>query len=110
MPVCLVAGRSAELVMESHAAADSTLIVSILRLRDPDGRPVLSAGLAAGLADREREAAELALHGLRNAEIAREMLISTHTVKQYLKSAYRKLGVGSRSELGALVREHTLRR
>ena len=108
MPVSLLGGRSAELVMDSHLAADSTLIVSSLRLRHPDRRPPLPAGIAAGLTEREREAVQLVLCGLRNAEIALEMVISTHTVKQYLKSAYRKLGVGSRSQLGALVREHSV--
>ncbi len=110
MPVRLLAGRAAELTMESHFASSSTLIVSLLRLHDPDSRPALPVGLTAGFTDRERETVQLVLCGLRNAEIAQRMMISTHTVKQYLKSAYRKLGVGSRSELGALVHERASRR
>ena len=41
---------------------------------------------------------ELAAAGLRNHEIAGELTVTVHTVKQHLKHAYQKLGVRSRVE------------
>lgn len=108
--VRLASGDGATLVMETHSSPDCKSIASVLRLRDTASAPALPVVLASALTRREGEAAELVLRGMRNAEIARELMISTHTVKQYLKSAYRKLGVGSRWELSALAHEHAARR
>lgn len=54
---------------------------------------------AAGLTEREREVAELVVHGLSNKEIARELAISEATVKIHLHHAFCKLHVRTRSEL-----------
>jgi DNA-binding CsgD family transcriptional regulator len=50
------------------------------------------------LTPRERAVLELAAAGLRDYEIAAELTVTIHTVKQHLKHAYRKLGVRSRVE------------
>ncbi len=55
------------------------------------------AGEIGKLTPREREVLELLVQGLANKEIAREMVISTNTVKRYLKSIFEKLGVDSRA-------------
>ena len=55
-----------------------------------------------GLTLRERQVATHAAAGLHDREIAERLCISTHTVKQYLKSTYRKLGVRSRVELARM--------
>jgi DNA-binding NarL/FixJ family response regulator len=47
----------------------------------------------------ERQIAELAVAGLRNAEIAARLFLSGKTVEANLSRAYRKLGVRSRTEL-----------
>ena len=53
----------------------------------------------AGLTPREAEVAAAVRRGLRNREIARLLSLSEHTVKQMLKSVFRKLGLSSRSQL-----------
>lgn len=53
---------------------------------------------------REREVLERLVSGDRVPVIARKLQISPHTVRNHLKSMYRKLGVGSQSELIERVR------
>ena len=54
-------------------------------------------GRAFGLSAREAEIIALITQGLSNEEIARRIYISTNTVRTYIRSAYRKLGVDSRT-------------
>lgn len=56
------------------------------------------------LTARERSIAELAAQGLRNRDIAARLAVNEGTVKVYLHRIYRKLGVGSRTELAILAR------
>ena len=69
-------------------------------------RAIVSDAIASGQADagelgrltpREREGVGLLVQGLANKEIARAMVISTNTVKRYLKSIFHKLDVDSRA-------------
>jgi DNA-binding CsgD family transcriptional regulator len=58
------------------------------------------------LTDAERRVAQLAAHGRHNKEIAAELFLSVGTVERHLTSAFRKLGVRSRTELaGRFTRE-----
>jgi DNA-binding NarL/FixJ family response regulator len=50
-----------------------------------------------GLSAREAEVIALITQGLANEDIASRMYVSTNTVKTYIRSAYRKLGVNSRT-------------
>ena len=54
---------------------------------------------------RERDAARLLPSRLTVPEIARELGISTNTLKTHLKGLYRKLGVTSRGEAVVVARE-----
>jgi PAS domain S-box-containing protein len=65
----------------------------------PIGDPEIEA-----VSRREREVLELLVTGDRVPVIARRLHISPHTVRNHLKSMYRKLGVGSQSELIERVR------
>jgi DNA-binding CsgD family transcriptional regulator len=51
-----------------------------------------------GLTGREFAILELVAAGLRNTDIARELMISPNTVKFHLKAVYARLGVRNRAE------------
>ncbi len=51
-----------------------------------------------GLTARESEVVALITQGLSNAEIATRSYLSINSVKSYIRAAYRKMGVESRSQ------------
>ncbi|CAN5712516.1 response regulator transcription factor [soil metagenome] len=51
-----------------------------------------------GLTERESEVVALITAGHRNTEIAAMTFLSVNTIKSYIRSAYRKIGVTSRSQ------------
>ena len=62
------------------------------------GHPA-APGTAAALTPDERAVAALAATGLTNKEIARQLMVSHHTVAARLYQVFPKLGVGSRAAL-----------
>ena len=64
-----------------------------------DDKPDLTwPGQVQGLSEREAEILSFIVRGLTNDEIARRSYLSINTVKTYIRTAYRKIGVGSRSQ------------
>jgi DNA-binding CsgD family transcriptional regulator len=63
-------------------------------------RRLAVAGVDA-LTPSERRVAQLAAQGLSNRDVAQALFVSTKTVETHLGSAYRKLGITGRHELGA---------
>jgi DNA-binding CsgD family transcriptional regulator len=63
-------------------------------------RRVILTG-AGALTASQRRVAELAAEGLTNKQVAERLFLSPKTVEGTLARAYRKLGIGSRAELGA---------
>ena len=57
-----------------------------------------------GLSSREAQVTELMLQGCTSEAIALRLQISCHTVKDYRKQIFRKLGISSLAELFALTR------
>jgi DNA-binding CsgD family transcriptional regulator len=67
--------------------------------------PMLLEALA--LSPREREVVGAICRGLSTAEMAAELYLSPHTVRDYVKAVFEKVGVSSRGELVArLYAEH----
>ena len=60
-------------------------------------------GALAELTSREREVVLLAAEGLSNREIGARLYLSDGTVRNYLSTAFTKLGVSRRAELARLV-------
>jgi DNA-binding NarL/FixJ family response regulator len=63
-------------------------------------------GREEGLSYRESEVIALITEGLSNAEIATTMYLSPNSVKSYIRSAYRKIGVARRSQAVAWGMRH----
>ena len=55
-------------------------------------------GRTEGLTDRESEILALITQGKSNAEVAALTFLSPNTVKSYIRTIYRKIGVGSRTQ------------
>ena len=53
------------------------------------------------LTDREQQITRLIARGARTAEIAGELYLSAHTVRDHVKAIFAKVGVSSRGELVA---------
>lgn len=81
-------------VLEAAAAGD---------LEDDAGPAPLApssmrALTGAGLSPREAEMLDYITQGLPNVEIAERCFLSVNSVKTYIRSAYRKIGVNNRSQ------------
>jgi DNA-binding NarL/FixJ family response regulator len=58
------------------------------------------------LSARESEMLALITQGMTNAQIARSLFLSINSVKSYIRTAYRKIGVASRSQAVAWGMRH----
>jgi DNA-binding CsgD family transcriptional regulator len=105
-----------------RATSGRWLSVHASCLRAPDGAPgptalVIEPAKSAQIAPiiveaycltpREQQITQAVARGLSNPEIAAELFLSAHTVRDHLKAVFAKVGVGSRGELVAkLFAEH----
>jgi DNA-binding CsgD family transcriptional regulator len=103
-------------VARVRAASGRWLALHASQLRGTDARPgplaltiepCQSSQLAPiiveaySLTEREQEITRAVARGLSNPEIAGELFLSPHTVRDHLKAVFAKVGVGSRGELVA---------
>ncbi|MET0694132.1 MAG: LuxR C-terminal-related transcriptional regulator [Propionibacteriaceae bacterium] len=89
----------------NHSTAQERQIAAIfrdVRLRLGAGSTSTNVRAPGPLTQRESEVARLASNGLSDREIAEQLYLSIRTVQSHLASAYRKLGISSRSELSKL--------
>ncbi len=87
-----------ELVAALEAVHDGEIVVS-----DPPPRAASVTGLTwpgrgEGLSDRESEILALITQGKSNADVAKLAYLSPNTVKSYIRTIYRKINVGSRTQ------------
>ncbi len=71
----------------------------------PATKPDLERSDLARLSPRERDVLEHLLNGHRVSTISQRLAVSEHTVRNHLKSMFRKLGVHSQPELIDFVRD-----
>jgi DNA-binding CsgD family transcriptional regulator len=92
--------RAHDLALEcgAHPLAERTLTELQAAGTRPRGRPRTGAG---ALTASERQIAELAAAGRTTRQIAATLFLSPKTVEGHLTSAFRKLGISSRSDLGS---------
>ena len=84
--------------------SDRKVLITRLTLRSAEASDTEVATFTqALLSPRERQIAAAVSLGLHDQQIADNLVLSVHTVKQHLKSIYRKLEVSSRVELTRLV-------
>lgn len=91
---------------ELLAAVDSAM--TGWQIGDPGPDPVVGSsaseqrshrmGTDVGLSDREHQVLSLIAQGLSNDQIAAREYITVNTVKTYIRTAYRKIGVHTRSQ------------
>lgn len=85
-------------VMEGKSVLAPVVSDRVVRLVRSGGRLTDPKARIAGLSGQERRVVALVAEGLTNKEIAAQLSLSDNTVKNYLISAYGKLGVKRRSE------------
>lgn len=95
-------GEWVTMYAEPTLTGDGVVIV-VEPSRPADIAAVLS--LAHGLSEREQQVALAIARGRSTAEIAAELFLSPHTVRDHVKSALTKVGVNSRAELVATLFE-----
>ena len=93
-----------------HKGLDSDALVDAIVAIHEGGTPPAGAGHGAedavltwpgqvfGLSARESEVLSFITRGLSNEEIAQRSYLSINTVKSYIRNAYRKIGVQTRSQ------------
>jgi DNA-binding CsgD family transcriptional regulator len=88
-------------LMQGVAAAQWSLDTGLLP-SEPEGTSNVQAGewpgKEAGLSPRESEIVALIIKGLTNQEIAERAYLSINSVKSYIRSGYRKIGVTRRAQ------------
>lgn len=93
--------QAARSVFEQLGAAPS--LAELDRLTAPE-----DAGPPGGLTDRELEVLTLVASGETNRTIAAALGISEHTVARHLSNIFDKLGLSSRTAVGAFAHKHGL--
>jgi DNA-binding CsgD family transcriptional regulator len=87
-----------ELLKGGDGRARGAVVIEPLRALDEE-----AAMLQLGLTRRETDVAATTMRGLSTRDAASALGLSPHTVEHHLRNVFGKLGVGSRSEMTALI-------
>ncbi len=87
-----------DLVAALEAVHAGELVVSDVPPRARSAPGLDWPGRGEGLTDRESEILALITQGMSNAEVADLTFLSPNTVKSYIRTVYRKIGVSSRTQ------------
>jgi DNA-binding NarL/FixJ family response regulator len=87
-----------ELVTALEAVHSGEVVISDVAPRARSAPGLDWPGRGEGLSDREAEILALITQGKSNADVARLTFLSPNTVKSYIRTIYRKLGVASRTQ------------
>jgi DNA-binding NarL/FixJ family response regulator len=96
-PAVARAAGASGFVSKDWGAADVVRAVRMVALGQEVFAPAPD-GTEVALSPREREVVAHISQGSTNAEIARALFLSPHTVKEHTSAIYRKLGVRNRAE------------
>jgi DNA-binding NarL/FixJ family response regulator len=97
-------GVTAEQLIEVINAAIVGTLDAIPTVRTPDDS--VFPGKDLGLSRRESEVIGLIVQGRTNQEIAKECYLSINSIKTYIRSAYRKIGISHRAQAVAWGMQH----
>ena len=89
-----------------HGAVDDSSHVTVSLTPAPQADLTSVLLRLHGLSARQREVAELLMRGPRTDEIAAQLHISPHTMRDHVKAIFAKLGVRCRAELMTLVSDY----
>ncbi len=81
----------------NRGAHDGAVAVVVEPAKSTDIAPIVIE--AYGLSPRERDVVRAIARGSSTPDIAAELFLSAHTVRDYIKSVFEKVGVSSRGEL-----------
>ena len=83
----------------------SLYVTTLLHSFHPDLIAHESSALVEPLSQQEIRVLRLLVTGMSNADISKELIVSTNTIKTHVKSIYRKLNISSRDEAREAARE-----
>ncbi len=89
---------AADLVAAIEAVHAGEVVISDSAVRARSNLSLDWPGRQEGLTDRESEILALITQGKSNAEVAALTYLSPNTIKSYIRTVYRKIGVASRTQ------------
>lgn len=100
-PMAAVLGAVIPKLTKRALAAYATTLLRAFAPQRTDARAARESGaspLLEPLSSQEQRVLRLLVAGMSNPEIARELVVSTNTIKTQVQSIYRKLNVGNRDQ------------
>ena len=102
--------EAVETVMQDTSWLGEKIVAKVNSLMDEDGgTPSSKEDVDDGLSCRERQVLALVAQGATDKAIGQTLAISANTVKNHVRSIYRKTGVTTRAQAALWSRHHGIR-